>query len=57
MTAAPKPENFDALSRTWNDPNAYAAELAAYYEQLVAVGLAPHPRDITEPMHPRVSDQ
>ena len=45
---APKPANFDALSRTWNDPVAFARERAAYYASLV-----PEVRDITVPVHER----
>ncbi len=44
---APKPANFDQLTRTWNDPQAFARELDRYYEQLRAQ-LAPI-IDITEP--------
>ncbi|MDE0545442.1 hypothetical protein [Microbacterium sp. C7(2022)] len=47
--SAPKPANFDAMSRAWNDPTAYAAELARYYAQLTDTGHAPHPRDLTVP--------
>ncbi|MEW1708007.1 hypothetical protein AB0230_12315 [Microbacterium sp. NPDC089190] len=45
---APKPHNFDALSRTWNDPAAFARERAAYY-----ASLRPEVRDITSPLHER----
>ncbi len=44
---SPKPKNFDALTRTWNDPEAFALELAKYYAQLAAA--AAPPIDITEP--------
>lgn len=37
---SPKPDNFDELTRTWNDPEAFARELSRYYEQL---------RDTTQP--------
>jgi hypothetical protein len=50
---APKPENFDALARAWNDPTAYAAELARYYDQLREAGHTPTPRDISQPLHDR----
>ena len=43
---APKPHNFDALSRAWNNPEAFARELAAYY-----ASLRPEVRDITLPIH------
>lgn len=36
--SAPKPINFDALSRAWNDPLRYAAELHLYWQQLEATG-------------------
>lgn len=47
--AAPKPENFDELSRTWNNPVAHAQELNRYYQQLAAESF--QARDITEPLH------
>ncbi len=31
---APMPDNFDELTRTWNDPAAFAREKARYYDQL-----------------------
>lgn len=57
---APKPDNFDQLSATWNDPESFARERAKYYAQLArerALGIpahwgeaAPqHPVDVTEP--------
>ena len=42
--SAPKPSNWEALCRAWNDPYAFAAELAKYYAELGE----PNP-DITEP--------
>lgn len=45
---APKPTNFEALSNAWNDPTAFATELAAYYDQL-AHRERPTLVDITEP--------
>ena len=45
---APKPSNFDALTRTWNDPEQFAIERAAYY-----ASLSPRARDITVPLHER----
>ncbi|MGN7969321.1 hypothetical protein [Microbacterium sp. 22296] len=44
---APKPANFDALTRTWNDPAAFARERAAYYRSLSSTEV----RDITVPIH------
>ncbi len=52
-TVAPKPSNFDELARTWNDPVAFAAERARYYEQLAAEQQPPVLVDITEPRRPR----
>lgn len=46
---APKPANFDALSRTWNDPVAFARERAAYYRSLIPN----EGRDVTVPLHER----
>lgn len=46
---APKPENFDELTRTWNDPAAFARARKRYYEQIAAT--LPQYRDITEPLH------
>lgn len=46
-TPAPKPANFDALTRTWNDPSAFAAEQAEYYASLSRSEV----RDITVPIH------
>ncbi|MCC4247490.1 hypothetical protein [Microbacterium testaceum] len=43
---APKPANFDALSRAWNDPHAFARERLAYFDSL-----RPEVRDITLPIH------
>lgn len=43
---APKPHNFDALSRAWNDPIEWAKQRNAYYESL-----RPEVRDITLPIH------
>lgn len=43
----PKPHNFDELTRTWNDPEAFARELAKYYEQLR--GTSDRAIDITTP--------
>lgn len=50
--SAPKPDNFDQLTATWNDPSAFAIERARYYAQLRALdaGVAV---DFTEPRHPR----
>lgn len=51
---APKPANFDQLTRTWNDPEAFARELARYYDQLSEV--APPVGDITEPRRAVLDD-
>jgi len=45
---APKPDNFDELSRTWNDPIAFAREREKYY-----ASLRREVRDITLPLHER----
>lgn len=45
------PRNFRAMSDAWNDPNRFAVELAAYYEQLRASGHRVQLRDITEGEH------
>lgn len=50
---APKPQNFDALARTWNDPEAHARELARYYEQLRSENVLEVPVDRTEPRRGR----
>jgi len=39
--AAPKPNNFDAMCAVWSDPVAFAREVHAYDEQLVAAGFEP----------------
>ncbi|MDJ1113792.1 hypothetical protein [Microbacterium dauci] len=52
---APKPENFDELTRTWNDPQAFARELGRYYEQLRADDSPTI--DITEPRREPLSPQ
>ena len=46
---APKPANFDALTRTWNDPESFARECQAYYRSLSRTDV----RDITVPIHER----
>jgi hypothetical protein len=38
---APKPANWDALSAAWDDPQAWAREIAVYDAQLSAAGFAP----------------
>ena len=45
---ASKPDNFDELAATWDDPAAFAIERARYYAQLSAeqAGVVV---DITEP--------
>ena len=50
---APKPDNYDDLVRTWNDPAAFARERNRYYEQLRRQRDPLAPRDITEPLHHR----
>ncbi len=47
--SAPMPLNFATLSATWDDPEAYAAALNAYYAQLREQGYNIPPVDITEP--------
>jgi len=37
----PKPDNFDAMSAAWNDPVAFAREVAIYDAQLIAAGEKP----------------
>lgn len=46
---APKPSNFDELTRTWNDPVAFAVARANYYSSLNSTAV----RDITVPIHER----
>ncbi len=46
--SASRPSNFQAMSDAWNDPEAFAREVAAYYEQLAAER-QPALIDITEP--------
>jgi hypothetical protein len=38
---APKPDNFDAMSDAWDNPVAFAREVAVYNTQLVEAGHAP----------------
>ncbi|SDR83270.1 hypothetical protein [Microbacterium paraoxydans] len=45
--AAPKPLNFRALSKAWDDPIAFARELSQYYRQLEASGHRQPTRDRT----------
>lgn len=45
--AAPKPLNFRALSKAWDDPVAFARELSQYYRQLEASGHRQPARDWT----------
>lgn len=37
----PEPDNMDALSAAWDDPDAWAREIALYDAQLRAAGFAP----------------
>jgi hypothetical protein len=37
----PKPANYDAMSAAWNDPVAFAREVAIYDQQLVEAGFEP----------------
>jgi hypothetical protein len=46
---APKPRNFDELTRTWNDPTAFAIACQEYYASLTPSEV----RDITVPIHDR----
>lgn len=45
---APKPDNFDELTRTWDDPAAFAREKARYCQQLADEIRSEH-LDITSP--------
>ena len=45
--SAPKPLNFRALSKAWDDPVAFARELSQYYRQLEASGHRQPARDWT----------
>ncbi|MGM1017331.1 MAG: hypothetical protein ACQEW8_07330 [Actinomycetota bacterium] len=36
--SAPKPPNFSALANAWDNPAAFATELAKYYQHLEASG-------------------
>jgi hypothetical protein len=38
---APKPKNFDAMSRAWNDPVEFARQEAIYNQQLIDEGFPP----------------
>ena len=39
--SAPKPDNFEALTAAWNDPVAWAREIAVYDAQLRLAGFEP----------------
>lgn len=52
-TPAPKPDNFEQLAATWDNPAAFALERAKYYAQLRAEGILPRDVDRTEPRHER----
>ena len=39
--SAPKPDNFDAMCKAWNDPVLWAVECARYDEQLITAGFPP----------------
>lgn len=39
--AAPAPDNFDAMSAAWNDPLAFAREVAVYNRQCIDAGYKP----------------
>jgi hypothetical protein len=41
IPSAPKPANWDSMCAAWNDPVAFAREVAVYDAQLVAAGFAP----------------
>lgn len=34
FVAAPKPDNFDAMSRAWNNPTQFRIEVAKYHAQV-----------------------
>lgn len=40
-SGAPQPDNMDALTAAWDDPEAWAVEIAKYDAQLNAAGFAP----------------
>lgn len=44
---APKPINLQAMADAWDDPIAFAAQLATYYKQLELVGYRLPETDIT----------
>lgn len=44
FTGDPKPTNWDAMCRAYNDPVAFAREVGIYDQQLVAAGLEPTSR-------------
>lgn len=46
--SAPAPLNMTAMASAWDDPIAFARELANYYKQLEASGHRPRPHDWTE---------
>lgn len=51
--SAPKPLNFRALSKAWDDPVAFARELSQYYRQLEASGHRQPARDWTTALRRR----
>jgi len=51
-TPAPKPVNLRAMSDAWDNPVAFAKELAQYYQQLELSGYRAPTRNIYEPREP-----
>lgn len=47
--SAPKPLNFRALADSWDNPMAFATELAKYYQHLEASGHRLPAHDYTQP--------
>lgn len=49
--SAPKPLNMRAMSQAWDDPVAFARELARYYQHLEASGHRVPAHDYTTAAH------
>lgn len=49
--SAPKPPNFQALANSWDNPMAFATELARYYQHLDASGHRVPAHDYTQATH------
>lgn len=48
---APPPLNLAAMADAWNDPIAFAAQLASYYQQLEGAGYRTQADDVTTARH------